>query len=254
MENMERKVLATVGSKEITNLDIESALQSLDPYQAMHFNNDQGKKQLLDDLVNQELFYMEAKEQELHNEDTFKAEMQRVQENMLKQYAMNKVLSSVTLTEEEKKAFFDANKDKFAKPETASAKHILVDTEDKASELLNKINAGELSFEDAASQHSTCPSKDAGGDLGSFPRGQMVPEFEEAVFSMDKDEVRGPVQTQFGYHLIKLNNREEGGASEYEEVKNEIEKTLMYQKQSEVYANKINDLKTKFGSNVKFND
>ena len=251
---MEKKVLATVGTKEITNYDIENALKSLDPYQAMHFNNEEGKKQLLEDLVNQELFYMEAKDQELHNDENFKAEMKKVEENMLKQYAINNVLTSVTLTDEEKKAFYEANKSKFNKPETASAKHILVDTEEKATELLNKINAGEVSFEEAASQHSTCPSKEAGGDLGSFSRGQMVQEFEEAVFSMNKDEVRGPVQTQFGYHLIKLGERQEGGQSEYEEVKNEIEKTLMYQKQSEVYSKKLNDLRAKYGTHVKMND
>lgn len=251
---MEKKVLVTVGEKEITNFDIESALQSLDPYQAMHFNSEEGKKQLLEDLVNQELFYIEAKETELHNNEDFKSEMKKIEENMLKQYAINKVISSITLTEEEKKAFFDANKSKFNKSESASAKHILVETEEKASDLLNKINAGEISFEDAATEHSTCPSKDAGGDLGSFPRGQMVPEFEEAVFNMKQGEVAGPVQTQFGYHLIKLENLQAGGESEYEEVKNEIEKTLMYQKQSEVYSNKLNDLKSKYQSNVKFND
>lgn len=251
---MERKILATVGEKEITNYDLESALQSLDPYQAMHFNTEEGKKQLLEDLVNQELFYIEARENNLHNNEDFKSEMKKVEENMLKQYAINKVLSNITLTEEEKTAFFEANKSKFNKSETASAKHILVETEDKANELLNKINAGEVSFEDAAAEHSTCPSKDAGGNLGSFPRGQMVPEFEEEVFNMQKGEVRGPVQTQFGYHLIKLEDIQPGGESKYEEVQNEIERTLMYQKQSEIYSNKLNDLKSKYGTNVKYND
>lgn len=251
---MERKVLATIGEKEITNYDVESALQSLEPYQAMHFNSEQGKKQLLDDLVNQELFYMEAKENELHNDEEFKKELQRVQENMLKQYAINKVLTSISLTEEEKKAFFDSNKDKFHKPETATAKHILVETEEQANDLLNKIKANEVSFEDAASEHSTCPSKEAGGNLGSFPRGQMVPEFEEAVFNMEKGEVAGPVKTQFGYHLIKLEDLNKGGESEYEEVKNEIERTLMYQKQTEVYSKKLNDLRSKYGNMIKLND
>lgn len=251
---MEKKVLATVGEKEITNYDVESALSSLDPYQAMHFNTEEGKKQLLEDLVNQELFYIEAKENQLHNDEEFKTEMKKIEENMLKQYAINKVLSEIKLTEEEKKAFFEANKSKFNKSETASAKHILVDSEDLAGELLNKIKSNEISFEDAASSHSTCPSKDAGGDLGSFPRGQMVPEFEEAVFNMNKGEVAGPVKTQFGYHLIKLEDIQKGGESEYEEVKNEIEKTLMYQKQSEAYSNKLNDLKSRFSNTVRFND
>ena len=82
----------------------------------------------------------------------------------------------------------------------------------------------------------------------------MVPEFEEAVFNMNKGEVKGPVKTQFGYHLIKLEDLQAGGESEYEEVKNEIEKTLMYQKQSEVYSNKLNDLKSKFSDLIKINN
>ncbi|GAA3661701.1 peptidylprolyl isomerase [Asaccharospora irregularis] len=251
---MEKKVLATVGEKEITNLDIENALKTLDPYQAMHFNNEEGKKQLLQDLVNQELFFIEAKEENLDSDERFKAEMKKIEENVLKQYAINKVLSSVSLTEEDKKAFFEANKASFNKPETASAKHILVDDEEKANDILAKINSGEVSFEDAAAQHSSCPSKDAGGDLGNFSKGQMVPEFEEAVFSMNKGELRGPVKTQFGYHIIKLDDLQKGGESTYEEVEAEIEKTLMYQKQNEVYTNKINNLKSKYQEAVKFND
>lgn len=251
---MERTVLATIGEKEITNLDIENALKSLDPYQAMQFNTEEGKKRLLEDLVNQELFYIAAKEEELHNDENFKNEMKRIEENMLKQFAINKVLASVKLTDEEIANFYEANKERFVKPESASAKHILVDTEEKATELLNKINNNEVSFEEAAREHSSCPSKDADGDLGTFPRGQMVPEFEEAVFSMDKGEVRGPVQTQFGYHLIKLEDKNEGGQSELEEVKNDIAKSLMYQKQNEVYSSRVNDLKSKYENMVKIND
>ena len=137
---MERKVLATVGEKEITNYDVESALTSLDPYQAMHFGTEEGKKQLLEDLVNQELFYMEAKENELHNDENFRTEMKKIEENMLKQYAINKVLSNITLTEEEKKAFFDANKSKFNKSETATAKHILVDNKELKIKILSNDN------------------------------------------------------------------------------------------------------------------
>ncbi|MGL5749935.1 MAG: peptidylprolyl isomerase [Paraclostridium sp.] len=250
---MEKTILATVGQKEITNLDIENALKSLDPYQAMQFNTEEGKKRLLEDLVNQELFYMEAVEEDLHNDENFKVEMKKIEENMLKQYSINKLLTNITLTDEEITAFYEANKANFVKPETASAKHILVETEEVATDLLNKINANEMSFEDAAKAHSTCPSNEAGGDLGTFPRGQMVPEFEEAVFTMNNGEVRGPVQTQFGYHLIKVEDRVEGGQSELEEVKEEISKSLMYQKQNAAYSAKLEQLNKKYEGTVKFN-
>ena len=243
---MEKKILATVGEKEITNLDVENALKSLDPYQAMHFQTEEGKKQLLEDLVNQELFYMQAKEDQLHNDEDFKAEMKKIEENMLKQYAINKVLSNVTLTEEEKKAFFEANKSKFNKPESASAKHILVDSEELANDILNKINNNEMTFEAAASAHSTCPSKDAGGDLGTFTRGQMVPEFEEAVFNMKNGEVSGPVKTQFGYHLIKVDTKNEAKAASFDEVKNKIVQQLIQKNQEKKYMDVMKELENKY--------
>ncbi len=249
---MEKKVLAKVGQKEITNLDVQSAIQGLDPFQAQQFQTEEGQKYVLEDLINQELLYMYAKENNVDQEEEFRNEMKRVEENVLKQYVINKILTSVKLTEEEKKAFYEAQKANFSRPETASAKHILVDTEEKANEILGKINSGEVSFEDAAAQHSSCPSKDAGGDLGTFGKGQMVPEFEEAVFNMNKGEVSKPVKTQFGYHLIKLENRNESTIPEYDEVAEEVGKTLLYQKQGEVYQEKLNEVKSKYPNVVEY--
>lgn len=83
------------------------------------------------------------------------------------------------------------------------ASHILVKTEGKAVDLLNQIKSGK-DFGELAKKHSDCPSKNRGGDLGFFKRGQMVKEFENAAFSMGKGQVSEPVRTQFGYHLIKV--------------------------------------------------
>lgn len=83
------------------------------------------------------------------------------------------------------------------------AAHILVKKEDKARELLAKVNAGE-SFSELAKKHSDCPSGKSGGDLGWFGRGQMVKEFEEAAFNGQKGTTVGPVRTQFGWHLIRV--------------------------------------------------
>ena len=90
---------------------------------------------------------------------------------------------------------------------TASARHILVEDEALCNELKTKINSGELTFEDAAQANSTCPSGRSGGDLGSFSQGQMVPEFDKVVFNDEVGVVHGPVQTQFGYHLLEITER-----------------------------------------------
>ncbi len=88
----------------------------------------------------------------------------------------------------------------------ATARHILVSSEEKANQLKEEINNG-ADFADVAKQHSSCPSGAQGGDLGKFGRGMMVPEFDEVVFSAPINEVQGPVKTQFGYHLLEVTSR-----------------------------------------------
>ena len=212
---MEKKILAKVGDKEISNIDIDNAIQGLDPYQAQQFQTEEGRKYVLEDLVNQELLYMYAKDNKIDEDEAFKKEMAEIEKNVLKQYVINQILTSVKLTDEEKQAFYEANKTNFSNPETANAKHILVDSEEKANEILAQIKAGDVTFEDAARANSTCPSKDQGGDLGTFGRGQMVPEFEEATFAMNVGDVSEPVKTQFGYHLIKLEAKNEPSIPDY---------------------------------------
>ena len=91
---------------------------------------------------------------------------------------------------------------------TASARHILVSTEEACNDLKQQIIDG-ADFAAIAAEHSQCPSGRQGGDLGTFSRGQMVPEFDTVVFNDAIGEVHGPVQTQFGYHLIEITARED---------------------------------------------
>ena len=91
---------------------------------------------------------------------------------------------------------------------SATARHILVDTEEKCEDIKVEIIEG-ADFADMAKEHSNCPSGKSGGDLGSFRPGQMVREFDEVVFSEQIGVVHGPIQTQFGYHLIEITSRVE---------------------------------------------
>ena len=89
---------------------------------------------------------------------------------------------------------------------SASARHILVDTEEQCNELKQQILDG-TDFAEVAKQHSSCPSGRKGGDLGQFGPGQMVKEFDEVVFNSEVNQVHGPVKTQFGYHLLEITER-----------------------------------------------
>jgi peptidyl-prolyl cis-trans isomerase C len=86
------------------------------------------------------------------------------------------------------------------------ASHILVNSEQKANDILNQVKGGKK-FEKLAKKHSSCPSGKKGGDLGYFTRGRMVKEFEDAAFSMEIGQVSAPIKTQFGYHLIKVTDK-----------------------------------------------
>ncbi len=91
---------------------------------------------------------------------------------------------------------------------TATARHILVETQDKCEDIKRQIEAG-ADFEELAREHSKCPSGQRGGELGEFSPGQMVKAFDDVVFSADLGKVHGPVQTQFGFHLIEIIGRTE---------------------------------------------
>ena len=95
----------------------------------------------------------------------------------------------------------------------ATARHILVPTLEEANQVLSEIAKGESTFASLAAQYSTCPSKSRGGSLGSFAPGTMVKEFDEVVFSPDTKagEIKGPIRTQFGYHLLVVDKRTGGG-------------------------------------------
>ena len=90
----------------------------------------------------------------------------------------------------------------------ATARHILVETQEKCEDIKSQIDSG-ADFAELAREHSKCPSGESGGDLGEFSSGQMVKEFDDIVFSGDLGKIHGPVQTQFGFHLIEITGRTE---------------------------------------------
>lgn len=242
----EANYLAKIGDKVITAEDVEAAINSLDQFQRQQFDNEEGRKRVLADLINQELFYLDAIEKKLDEDERFVKQMELVKANMLKQFAINECLSAAQVSDDEMLKYYEDNKDKFVRPETVSAKHILVDNEDLAKEIESKLKKKEISFEDAAVEYSTCPSNMNGGDLGTFARGQMVPEFEEAAFALPVGKVSSPIKTDFGYHIVVVNDHNDASQAEYEEVKDDVRNALTYQKQNEAFMSKMNELTDKY--------
>lgn len=241
----ENKVLATVNGKEITENEVEVFLRSLAPQVAAQFSNKEGKEKLLQELVNQELFYLDAISNNLDKEEAFEAELELVKANLLKQYAVAKTLNNITASQEEIRDYYEKYKDTFKKPESVRASHILVDEENAALNIIKEIKEN-LTFQDAAKKYSKCPSGANGGDLGYFTRGKMVPEFENAAFELNKDEISSPVKSQFGYHIILVTDKKGPSESTIEEVKDELARQIIIVKQNSVYKKKIAELTNKY--------
>ncbi|AKL97191.1 foldase protein PrsA [Clostridium aceticum] len=244
------KVLAVVGNREITEGDVQAIIKSLDPQRAVQFHTEEGKQQLLEEIIDHELMYLDAIDSGLTEEEAYQKELKKISENFLKQYAINRLIKDAKVEDEELQNYYEDHKDYFKSPATAKASHILVDSEEKAEEILKEINEG-LSFEEAASKYSSCPSKAQGGNLGEFSKGKMVPEFEEAAFNMEKDEISKPVKTQFGYHLIKLFDLKKEDIKPLNEVKDRLTQQLLGQKQQQLYLQKANELRDKYTVTMK---
>lgn len=160
---------------------------------------------------------------------------------LISKFVESTIVPKVKVTEEDSRKFYDQNPDKFTRSETVTASHILIGTdsntsaEDKKKALekaqkLRKELLGGADFAKLAKDNSTCPSSQQGGDLGSFGKGQMVPPFEQAAFAMKPGDISDVVETQFGYHIIKLTEKKPAESVSFKEAQPRIEEYLKGQK------------------------
>jgi len=166
----------------------------------------------------------------------------------------NEIASKITVTEADAKKFYDGNAEKFKQPETVQASHILIGIDPKASAdeknkakektaaLHKRAKAGE-DFAALAKDNSTCPSAAQGGNLGYFAKGQMVPAFETAAFALKPGEISEVVETQFGYHIIKVTDKKPAGTVPFADAKKEIIDFLKIQKIQEDISKYVEKLR-----------
>ena len=241
-----QNILAVVAGEKITQKDVDALIAALPKEQQAYASNEHFRNQCLEQIITVHLFAKLGEEMQLEETDAFQDNLAHAKREILAQMALGEAMKDITVSEEEAKEYYKANENQFMAGETVHAKHILVDDEDKCQEILEKIVAEEITFEDAAKEFSTCPSKQQGGDLGAFTRGQMVKEFEDAAFAAEIGHVVGPVKTQFGYHLIKVEDKKEAEDAKLDDVKEQIKSEIMQKKQQEAYTAKVEALKKKY--------
>lgn len=238
----EKKILAEVGEKKITEEEVMNFIAAIKGGQ--QFMNPEGMKQITDELVNQELLYMDAIEKGLDKNQEFIDELEFTKANMLKNYAMHMIFKDIEVTDSEIKDYYNNNREAIKVPKSYKASHILVKELDQAEKIYEQIESGK-DFYDLANKYSLDNHEQNGGDLGEFPKGTMVKEFEEALDELSDGEISKPVKTQFGYHLIKLDHTHDGYLPEFDQVKDRLKETLMMIRRQEKYLQEVEIIKEK---------
>lgn len=179
--------------------------------------------------------YLMALEEQGFTDEEFRAELRR--QMVIEQLIRTEVYDQVTVTDDEIVEFYDANPQYFQQPEQVAARHIILTTEEvpedqraalqgELREIRQEIVDG-ADFGEMAQEHSQGPSAAAGGDLGTFGRGQMVPAFEEAAFALEVGEISDVIETQFGYHILQVTERIPASTQSLEDARARIEEFLL---------------------------
>ncbi|MGB0660494.1 MAG: peptidylprolyl isomerase [Mangrovicoccus sp.] len=225
------KVVATVNGTDITAGQLILLRLNL-PQQYQTIGDEQLYDGLLQQVIEQELLRQYLGEPPQH--------IRWAAENEARNLAANEAMANIAFEAVNEDAIVALYNEKFADHEASRefhAAHILVETEEEATEILTRLNEG-AEFAAMARQYSIGPSAPGGGDLDWFPLGRMVPEFEEAVVALEVGEMSGPVQTQFGWHLIKLYDTRLSAAPPIED----IQQQLIEEIQQRAIALKLTDL------------
>ncbi|MZR29026.1 peptidylprolyl isomerase [Sneathiella litorea] len=217
---VEGEVLATVNGKEITDSDIQTLYASLPPqYRQAPFEFI--KDQLLQQLISMEVISQAAQTENMADRKEFQDRLNTVRTQLMQEFyiktKMDELVTEELLKEEYEKSVAD-----FKPEEELHARHILLKTEQEANDVIKLLDDGG-DFEELAKEYSTGPSGPNGGDLGYFTKGSMVPEFSTAAFDMNVgDYSKTPVKTQFGYHVIKAEDKRNTEAPSFEEKEAEL--------------------------------
>lgn len=229
----EDKVVVVINGHEIKTSEVEIAAEDI----AFQLGDLPAKLRypfLIEYLVERHLLAQAAVKQGVAESDEYKQRLAFYQAKALRDAYFNSTIKP-SVTEEEVKAAYDKEASKIKVSERVRARHILVQTEKEASDVLARLSKGEK-FEDIAKQVSLDGSKDYGGDLGYFAAEEMVPEFSKAAFGLKVGEISQPVKTDYGWHVIKVEDRKQGGAQPFDQVKAGIKAVLMRKKVQEVVS------------------
>jgi len=244
------KVIARYAGKTFTEGDFRDQVEKLNVRSRKALNDTDRREQFVENYILSELIFDKGKKQGFDKDEDIQRQVQDLERRLVIQRVMQDY-QSAPVTDEEVRAYYDQHPEEF-RSDTVHAAHILVKDEELAKKLHDQLVADPSKFAELAEANSIDKSNaKKGGDLGSFGRGRMVKEFEDAAFGLTKDgQISDVVQTRFGYHIIKRLGREDGGLKPFDEVKNQIRVRLVNDKRRQKTEEFLAKLKADSGFQI----
>ncbi|MDI6689813.1 MAG: peptidylprolyl isomerase [Actinomycetota bacterium] len=276
-----KKVAATVNDEKIYLSEVEKELEVLKAKHAELFKGAKGKeyektfkKNILDSMIEKELGIQEAKKQGIRVSEkevesrynqmkkmfpstkSFEEALKkagltpskfkvRLREQLLMDKIWTKVTKGIEVSEEEMAEYYEKNKNRFKEPEKVKTRHILLGSEKEAKDILKKLKDGEDFGELAKKYSMDKATKDQGGSLDWMAREQLAPEFADAAFRLNPGEISDVVKTQYGFHIIKLEEKKTEHQKSFEEVKDQAKQELLRERQTKKYQAWVKKLRKK---------
>jgi parvulin-like peptidyl-prolyl isomerase len=245
--SLQAKTVATVNGDSITDDDLNMILRQAPNAPEFAALEKEMQTKVVDQAVSRQLLIQNALKDGIEKNPEFQQALEIIKKNIALEIWMKTSVESISISEKEAKAFYQENLQTLTRPKGAHAYHILVKTEAEAKKVIAELKGSKTlkaDFTAAAVKYSTGPSASKGGDLGTFGEGQMVKPFSEAAFALKAGTMTmTPVKTQFGWHVIFVEEQNEGGVVPYAEVKTQMNEGAKMQKFKTVLESKVESLK-----------
>lgn len=242
-------VLAKVGNTEITRDMLDNIIATIPEENRVPFLTPDGRKKILEEVLSFMLFAEAAKREGMDKEPAVKTRLDYVQtEYLAREYFRRYLAKTAPITEEELAAYYKQHQSEFKPPEEVQARHILAQTESDANKVMEQVKAGK-DFAELAKKHSIDPAAAKGGKLELpdgkdwLPKGTFEKSFEFTLFKIPKGEVGGPVKTQFGWHILKVDDRRQPEMPAFVQVRGMIKSRLQDQKNAQTHSQLTEHLK-----------
>lgn len=240
-KDLPSQVLATFDGGSITQEELDQELDLLPPEQRLFFRSPQGRKELLERLVDRKLLVQASEKRGIDKERKVQKRIDQCrQEILIEEFLQRSLFESEQITESKIEEYYQNHLEDFRKPERVTVRQIVVSHQAQADQLLARIKRG-ADFSRLAQQFSIDPSsRDRGGEMDPISRGELEPSLEAAVFALKvPGEVSPVIATPFGYHIFQLISKEESQVPPLEEVQEEIEETLRQEEAENHYRNLV---------------